>query len=191
MNDSEQLCLVELKKSFAPRLIEFVEQHGIQLVPAIGYFTLGHREEGRLVNDRAIGLSLDPGPYPNYELANELGHFWPTSWVLHHFTTPLFSKPLRTKLHQFLYSGCELWHWFAGWLILLKLRLPQDGYWPLARAVIGHYTAPMDMRARRLAHWLAGASQALEAAESRYGAMPRVVLNARHWLRENGKEPRR
>lgn len=184
MNDSEELCLTELKKSFAPRLIEFAEQHGIQLVPALGYFTLGHWEGARLVDDRAIGLSLDPGPHANYELANELGHFWPTSWVLHHLTTPLFSKVLPTKLDRFLHSRCELWHWFAGWLILWKLRLPRDGYWPLARTVIGHYTAPRYVRLQRLAHWLGGTSEALEAAESRYGMMPRVVLQALDWLGE-------
>lgn len=160
-----QLCT-----NYSVELVIFAKEHHIVLVPAVGYFTFASEENGKPITPRMASMAIYPGDYPNYELANEMGHFWPTQWVLDHLGTPLYRTMGTTGswLSSFLYSLTELWAWFAGWLILKKCGLDRTGYWWLVLQV-ANYTKKRKRKAQDNDDWSNKTLDAWHDIQDQYG----------------------
>ena len=164
---------VDLSMNYSFELIRFAKEHHIGLFPAVGYFTFASEENGKLVTPRMASMAIYPGEYPNYELANEMGHFWPTQWVLDHLGTPLYLAmgSSGSWLSSFLYGLTELWAWFAGWLILRKCKLDRAGYWPLAIKV-ANYTKKRKEKAYNNKEWSNKTLDAWHSIVAQYEDIP-------------------
>lgn len=164
---------LDLSINYSFELLRFAKEHHIDLIPAVGYFTFASEENGKLVTPRMASMAIYPGDYPNYALANEMGHFWPTQWVLDNLGTPLYRAMNLSGswLSSFLYGLTELWAWFAGWLILRKCGLDRTGYWPLALRV-ANYTKKRKKKVADNQYWSAKTLDAWRDIQSQYGDIP-------------------
>jgi len=172
----------DLSVNYSFELIRFAKEHHIDLFPAVGYFTFASRENGKLVTPRMASMAIYPGEYPNYELANEMGHFWPTQWVLDHLGTPLYLTmgSSGSWLSSFLYGLTELWAWFAGWLILRRCKLSRAGYWSLALQV-ANYTKKRKKKAQDNDDWSGKTLDAWHNIVDEYGDIP-YLAGQIEWL---------
>lgn len=152
---------LDLASRYSFELIKFAFRHDIALIPGYGYFTIkpGPNEPTM----RAVLMSIQDSDYHDWDLAQELGHFWPTRWVLDNLTSRFYCR--RT----FLYSLCELWHWLMGWLILKKLKLPTSGYWNMARDILRNYHQPKEIQDCQWARHKQNIMHELEGYKARYG----------------------
>ena len=156
----EELWL-DLACRYSFELVEFAFQHNIALMPGYGYFTMRPSPDEPTM--RAVLMSIQDSDYHDWDLAQELGHFWPNRWILDNLTSRFYIK------HTFLYSICELWHWFAGWLILKKIGLSVAGYWDMARDILRNYHMPVQVQENRWARHLQNVNHEFEKYKERYG----------------------
>lgn len=152
---------LDLACRYSFELIRFAMEHDIALVPGYGYFTI--RPDPDKPTLRAVLMSIQDSDYHDWDLAQELGHFWPTRWVLDNLTSRFYCK--RTLL----YSLCEFYHWLMGWLILKKLKVPADGYWDMAWDILRNYHQPREIQDGRWARHKQNVEYELRKYKDRYG----------------------
>lgn len=158
--------LHKLRYNYHPSLLWFAHNCDISYFPTFGYYTLNGKDGKSL---RCVAMPIDPGAYPDWEFAQEMGHFWPTQWVLDNLTTKFYLK--ENLLYQFIYGLCELYHWFVGWVILKLLGLPVEGYWKLALEIVRAYTLPLEKRQGRVINWTCGVLDTYETFKQEWGEL--------------------